>query len=88
MFGVKRDLFWLVMLAQTFNAITDALVLQLPPKLAAIWFPETEIATATSIGVNANLLGVAFGFFIPSLFIKGVYFSDEDIGSLFLMFLI
>ena len=70
-FAAKPDLFWLIMLAQFFNAVAETFVLQLPPKIAGLWFPANEISTATSLGVFGNQLGIALGFFVPTLFIKG-----------------
>lgn len=34
-------------------------------KLASIWFPDHEVGLATSIGLVADVVGVAFGFIIP-----------------------
>ncbi len=44
------------------------------PKLSANWFPQKERIVSTSVGVNANIFGVVFGFFVPSIF-----FDDKDI---------
>ena len=53
------------------SACAQCFILELPPKIAAIWFPASEIATATSLGVFGNQLGVALGFLIPPKIIKG-----------------
>ncbi|KAF5402098.1 Feline leukemia virus subgroup C receptor protein 1 [Paragonimus heterotremus] len=61
----KAAAFPLLMLAQTLDAIAQVFILGVPAQLAATWFGEKEISTATSIGVLANQLGVAIGFCIP-----------------------
>ena len=60
--GANRDGFKFVVVGTCFPAIGSAFLLLLPPKIAAVWFSENERATATSIGVFMNLLGVAVGF--------------------------
>lgn len=44
------------------------MVLTVPPILAGIWFPQTEVSTACSLGVMANQLGAGIGFLVPPLF--------------------
>ncbi|KAA3678520.1 MFS transporter, FLVCR family, feline leukemia virus subgroup C receptor-related protein [Paragonimus westermani] len=61
----KAAAFPLLMFAQTLDAIAQVYILGVPAQLAATWFGEKEISTATSIGVLANQLGVAIGFCIP-----------------------
>lgn len=68
--GVDRDRFAFVIIGQIFAAIASAFVLQVPPKLAAVWFGEHEKAKATSIGVLMNLAGVAVGFIQPTLLVR------------------
>lgn len=70
-FAIHPDYFWLAFIGQTISACAQCLILELPPKIAAIWFPTSEIATATSIGVFGNQLGVALGFLIPPMIIYG-----------------
>ena len=77
-FAAKPNLFWLIMLGQFFNAVAESLVLALPPKIAGLWFPASQISTATSLGVFGNQLGIALGFYVPTLFIKGVYYSSAE----------
>ena len=64
-------MWWMVFIGQTISACGQCFILELPPKIAAIWFPSSEISTATSIGVFGNQLGVALGFFIPPKIIQG-----------------
>ena len=68
---VLQSAWWLVFIGQTVSACAQCFILELPPKIAAIWFPASEIATATSLGVFGNQLGVALGFLIPPKIIKG-----------------
>jgi len=70
-FGISQSAWWLVFIGQTVSACAQCFILELPPKIAAIWFPASEIATATSLGVFGNQLGVALGFLIPPKIIKG-----------------
>ena len=48
---------------------------------AAIWFPSDEVSTATSFGVFGNQLGVALGFVIPPLIVKGPIDAFNDNGA-------
>ena len=75
--GVDRDRFAFVATGQIFAAIGSAFVLQVPPKLAAVWFGEHERATATSIGVVMNLFGVGVGFIQPTSIVDDS--NDMDI---------
>lgn len=68
--GVERKRFIFVASGQIFAAVGSAFVLQVPPKLAAVWFGEHERATATSIGVLMNIFGVALGFIQPTSIVK------------------
>ena len=70
-FGISQSLWWLVFTGQTLSACAQCFILELPPKIAALWFPASQLATATSIGVFGNQLGVALGFLIPPKILKG-----------------
>lgn len=63
--AINSKRFAILMLGQTICAIAQAFTLGLPARLSALWFGESEIATATSIGVFGNQLGNAIGFLIP-----------------------
>eukprot|EP00794_Sanderia_malayensis_P007513 gene7513-8347_t len=67
--GVDQSQFVLLATGQVFAAVGSAFVLQVPPKLAAVWFGEHERVTATSVGVLMNLLGVSVGFIQPTLLV-------------------
>ena len=64
--GYGRTKFWLILAGQVFAAVAYGMILQIPGRLSALWFPEHEIATATSIGVFMNIFGVAVGFLQPT----------------------
>lgn len=68
--GHDKDRFYFVLLGQAFVAVAYSSILQMPGKLSALWFPENERATATSVGVVMNLFGVAIGFMQPSLMVE------------------
>eukprot|EP00126_Sphaerothecum_destruens_P015701 Sdes_comp9738_c0_seq1m1247 len=57
-------------------ACAQSFTLSAPPKIAAEWFGEKERSTATSIGVLANNMGIAFG-----MLSYNVVKSDSDIPS-------
>ena len=42
----------------------------LPPKFAAVWFGEEERATAISIAVASDSLGLALGYILPPLIVE------------------
>ena len=62
--------YW-VYFGQTLLAIAQPIVFNMPCAISAVWFPEGERALSTSIGANANLFGVAIGFFVPAWFVQG-----------------
>ncbi|XP_029633167.1 feline leukemia virus subgroup C receptor-related protein 2 isoform X2 [Octopus sinensis] len=78
--SASPDRFWLLMIAQTICGIAQIFVLEVPPRLAAVWFGPNEVSTATSIGVFGNQVGVAIGFLVPPVIIteSGVV---EEIGQ-------
>lgn len=56
------------------------MVLPLPGRLAAQWFPSTELSTATSLGIFGNQLGVSLGFLLGPIIVKN-HDSLDDIGK-------
>lgn len=60
--GANRDGFPLAFLGNTSAALAQCFILFVPPRLASVWFGDFERATASSIGVLMNMLGVALGF--------------------------
>ncbi len=58
-----------VLVGQTIMAIAQPFTYNAVAKVSGNWFGEKETVYATMIGANANLLGVALGFFVPSIFV-------------------
>lgn len=67
--SVRPDLFYVTMIGQTVSAISQIFVLNIPPRLAAVWFGAREVSTACSIGVFGNQFGVALGFLLPPIIV-------------------
>ena len=57
---------WFVMAGQFVAGFSVGAVLQVPPRLSTVWFPEKEHAKATSIAMCLNTLGLSVGFLQPS----------------------
>ncbi|GAB1600202.1 feline leukemia virus subgroup C receptor-related protein 2-like isoform X1 [Argonauta hians] len=78
--SASPDRFWLLMVAQTICGIAQIFVLEVPPRLAAVWFGPNEVSTATSMGVFGNQVGVAIGFLVPPVIITDSG-NIEEIGQ-------
>lgn len=63
--SINRGRFWVTLLGQMIVASSQLFILNIPPLLAATWFPSTEVSRATSYGVFGNQVGIAIGFLIP-----------------------
>lgn len=48
------DRFYMSMIGQTITACSQVFILNLPARLAAVWFGPSEVSTACSIGVFGN----------------------------------
>eukprot|EP00112_Aurelia_sp_Birch-Aquarium-sp1_P004412 Seg1499.4 transcript_id=Seg1499.4/GoldUCD/mRNA.D3Y31 product="Feline leukemia virus subgroup C receptor-related protein 2" protein_id=Seg1499.4/GoldUCD/D3Y31 len=75
--GANRDGFSFVLLGQVSAAFGQSFLLFLPPRLAAIWFPDQERATASSIGMLISMSGVAVGFLMGSKLVP----NSKDMNS-------
>ena len=64
--GCFRNGFPLVIAGQMIGAFAVGYILNVPPKLAAEWFSNSEQSKATSIGTFANIGGAAVGFLQPT----------------------
>lgn len=73
--------FWWMMLGQTIVALSQLYIISIPPLLAAVWFPDDQVSTATGIGVFGNQLGIALGFIIPPLVLSDIKAGKEVIGA-------
>lgn len=65
--SVSPDKFFVTMIGQSVVAMSQLFVLNLPPRIAAVWFGPKEVSSATSFGVFGNQLGIALGFIVPPL---------------------
>jgi len=52
--AVNRDMFPMLLTAQTICAVAQVFILGIPARLAAVWFGPDEVSTATAIGVFGN----------------------------------
>ncbi|XP_073958111.1 histamine transporter isoform X2 [Choristoneura fumiferana] len=85
-FSVPQDMFWLGFLGQTVVAVSQVFILNVPPRLAAVWFGADQVSVACSIGVFGNQLGIALGFVLPPMLVRSQG-TVEEIGADFqLMF--
>lgn len=50
----KPDRFFMTMIGQTVVASSQVFILNLPARLAAVWFGPSEVSTACSVGVFGN----------------------------------
>ncbi|XP_028171491.1 uncharacterized MFS-type transporter C09D4.1-like, partial [Ostrinia furnacalis] len=53
-FSVPQDMFWLGFTGQTVVAMSQVFILNVPPRLAAVWFGADQVSSACSIGVFGN----------------------------------
>lgn len=54
----RPDRFYMTMLGQTIVAGSQVFILNLPARLAAVWFGPSEVSTACSIGVFGNQVNI------------------------------
>lgn len=54
------DMFPVAVLGQFVSSVATVFVLGMPSSLASVWFGETEVSTACSIGVLGNQVGLGF----------------------------
>jgi FLVCR family feline leukemia virus subgroup C receptor-related protein len=73
--------FWGMMVGQTIVALSQLYIISIPPLLAAVWFPDHQVSTATGIGVFGNQLGIALGFIIPPLLVSGTGTATDILGK-------
>lgn len=53
--------YWILLLAQLFNSVSQVLFLALPPLVASVWFPDSERTLATALGTLSGFVGMAIG---------------------------
>lgn len=69
-FSVDPERYWLLMCGQALVEINMPIVLSLPPKIAASWFPNNELGRAISISVFGDQIGIAISYLVPFI-VKG-----------------
>lgn len=80
-FSAQQNLYAVLMVGQTISAASQIFILNIPSRLAAVWFGPKEVSTSCSIGVLGNQLGVAMGFLIPPIVVSAAASNFEAIGS-------
>ncbi|XP_014358054.2 feline leukemia virus subgroup C receptor-related protein 2 isoform X2 [Papilio machaon] len=85
-FSVPQDMFWLGFAGQTVVAVSQVFILNVPPRLAAVWFGADQVSSACSIGVFGNQLGVALGFLLPPMLVRATGTPEEMAADFRLMF--
>ncbi|XP_043429172.1 solute carrier family 49 member A3 isoform X3 [Prionailurus bengalensis] len=75
MVGGIQDPFAFLMGGQSLCALAQTLVVFSPAKLAALWFPEHQRATANMIGTMSNPLGILVANLLSPALVK----KEEDI---------
>ncbi|CAG5079144.1 Oidioi.mRNA.OKI2018_I69.PAR.g9182.t1.cds [Oikopleura dioica] len=68
--SVDPERYWVLMLGQALVEINMPIVLSLPPKIAANWFPNNELGQAISLSVFGDQLGIALSYLVPFV-VKG-----------------
>ncbi|XP_071647030.1 choline/ethanolamine transporter flvcr2a-like [Temnothorax longispinosus] len=79
-FSVQPDRFHVAFIGHSVVALAQTMVLPLPGRIAAQWFPATELSTATSLGIFGNQLGVSLGFLLGPVIVKN-HKNLDDIGK-------
>lgn len=52
--SLDPNLFWVTFLGQSVVALSQACILSIPARLAAVWFGPEQVSSACSIGVFGN----------------------------------
>uniref|UniRef100_A0A8D3E7S2 Choline/ethanolamine transporter FLVCR1 n=1 Tax=Scophthalmus maximus TaxID=52904 RepID=A0A8D3E7S2_SCOMX len=86
--SASPDLFAVTFFGQFVCSVATVFVLGIPSYLASVWFGETEVSTACSIGVLGNQLGIAIGFLVPPILVPNVDDLDELAHHISIMFYI
>lgn len=73
--------FWGMMIGQTIVALSQLYIISIPPLLAAVWFPDHQVSTATGIGVFGNQLGIALGFIVPPMLVSNSQAPKQVLGA-------
>ncbi|GAB6031308.1 hypothetical protein CHUAL_009104 [Chamberlinius hualienensis] len=84
--SIEPDRFYVTMIGQSVAAISQIFVLNIPPRLASVFFGPKEISTACSIGVFGNQVGIALGFLLPPILVPSSGGVDAIGHGLTIMF--
>ena len=84
--SISPNGFAVTMVGQAIVAMSQIFILNLPPRIAAVWFGANEVSTATAFGVFGNQVGIAFGFLLPPLLFKNANTTDEMASGLRVLF--
>ncbi|XP_045330830.1 solute carrier family 49 member A3 isoform X4 [Leopardus geoffroyi] len=84
MVGRIQDPFAFLMGGQSLCALAQTLVVFSPAKLAALWFPEHQRATANMIGTMSNPLGILVANLLSPALVK----KEEDIPMMLGIYII
>lgn len=76
--ALRENVFILVFLGQTLSALAQPLIVFTPTKLAALWFPEHQRATANMLASMSNPLGLLLANLLSPLLL-GFYGSIPTI---------
>ncbi|GLH04614.1 Putative MFS-type transporter C09D4.1 [Gryllus bimaculatus] len=85
-FAAEPWLWSLAFAGQAITAMSQTCLLGVPARLAAVWFPSTELASATAVGVFGNQLGIAVGFLVPPFLVHNETNVDDMRPQLHLLF--
>ncbi|GBP12294.1 Uncharacterized MFS-type transporter C09D4.1 [Eumeta japonica] len=67
-FSVPQHLFWVGFAGQTVVAVSQVFILNVPPRLAAVWFGADQVSSACSVGVFGNQVG---GHYVTGEWLNG-----------------
>lgn len=71
--AIDPSRFPVLMLGQTVCALAQVFVLGIPARLAAVWFGNNEVSTATAIGVFGNQVSTVILLLTVSLYLETSY---------------
>lgn len=80
--SVNPHYFWVSMLGQSIVATSQLFILNIPPLLAATWFPAQDVTKATAYGVFGNQVGIALGFLIPPMLMPAEVAQSNSTDSI------
>ncbi|ESO84076.1 hypothetical protein LOTGIDRAFT_155394 [Lottia gigantea] len=84
--AVQPDRFYILLIAQILNGLSNIFVTSFPPQISAVWFGADEVSFATALGVLANQLGIAIGLIVPPMLVPNSDNLDDINLGLGIMF--